>query len=270
MLEDYDVGAAGTFFGQYVFGTIKLNAYEEPNCLESWSDKFYEKLYTIIRKVYCQMYVKEDFKDFDENNELDNIYRKLRRIVLDCSVLREKSAKLRAECYKRTSLNERLETSIDSVLKSFETQNKALQSHKKLVDITCKRFEEKHKLIIEKFRVYKQEAKRFASSKSNSHAEEKKRLKIVSQELINLFERIKFSIREQLLLLDELYFNAIEYYKIFQIKDLSVVNNGLELRRIFNESNILFTTFKANLEKQGELAEDLKNITKGKIENIDV
>ena len=268
MLENYDVGAAGTIFGQNIFGTIKCNAYEEPNCLENWSDSFYEKLYTIVRKVYCQLYVKEDFKDFDENNELDNMYRKLRRIVLDCGVLREKTAKLRAECYKRTSLNERLETSIETVLKSFETQNKALQGHKKLVDITCKRFEEKQKLIIEKFRVYKQEVKRFTSSKSTSHAEEKKRLKLVSQELINLFERIKFSIREQLLLLDELYCNAIEYYKIFQIKNLDFVNNGLELRRIYNESNLLFKTFKTNLDKQSELSDDLKNITTDKTENI--
>ena len=267
MLEDFDVGYAGTLFGQYVFGTLKCNAYEEPNCLENWPENLYEKLYVLIRKLFCQLYVKEDFKEIDENNELDNVYRKLRKIVLECGVLREKSSKLRLDCYRRTALTERLETSIDATVKSFESLNKTIQSQKKLVDIIYKRYEERHKLTLEKFRVYKQEAKRFASSKAVSYTEEKKRLKLVSQDLVILSERIKFTIREQLVLQDELYYNAIEYFKLLQIKDLKLVNNSLELGRIYNDSNSLFNNFKNNIDKQREIAEELKNIATEKTEN---
>jgi hypothetical protein len=258
LLENFDLGHAG--FGLYVLDTLKCNVFEESNNLQYWSENVFEKLLSSIRKVYCQLYVKEDLKEIDENNELSNMFRKFRRIVLECAILREKSTKLKVECNNNNKkiLNERQDVAVETYLKSFENHNKAIQIQRKYVDTICKRYEEKQKVIIEKFRVYKQETKRFAAAKSFNFLNEKKRLKLVSQELVHLFERIKFLIREQLVLLDEMFYNVLECIKLVQIKDIDFVSSGSELGKIYIESDALFKKFQAVLEKQNTVSDDLK------------
>lgn len=249
VLEDFDLGLGG--LGVYIVGPLRLNAYEELNSLEEWPNSLNEKLFSLIRKLYCQLYVKEDIKSIDDTSELMNFYRKFRRIVLECSILRENSIKLRTETGKKPTNH-----NIDVFMKMFESKNKAINEQKKEVISLNKRFDDKQKFVTEKFKIYKHALKSTEDPKRNKN-DDKKRFKLVAIELQNIIDKRKFLLREHLLLLDELALNCAEQSILSNLKEsIDDLSFNTQVTRINNESTLLFKLFRELLDQEKSLAEE--------------